>query len=220
MHNHVSEERCESKLIPGVFYVIKAPSYGRRLLLDRATAEFRSLTRAMQKRYDKVVVEIRELQAKHFGEFKKHEAELTATLAMAAEGSPEHAEATEQMALLKAGTFKVPRDLQDQLDEINEDSLYLLAAKYNAPRVRHYLKAIEGYQIDGVDATVDSLIAEGDPQLVADVLEAVDDVENMKADAIKNLSSPSISSNPADGETKDTIATSAEPADTTRPETA
>jgi hypothetical protein len=220
MHNHVSTVRVESKLIPGVAYIINAPSYGRRLNLDRATAEFRSQTRVMQKKYDKIVEQIREGQVQANAHFKARENELERELCTHVEGSPDHVRISADIAELKLSTHKVSRDLTDQLNEINEESLYLLAAKYNAPRVRHYLKAIEGYQIDGVDATVDSLLAEGAPQIVTEILESVDAVEKMKAEEIKNLSSPSTSSNPADGETNDTTVTIAESGDTTQPATA
>lgn len=220
MHNHLSEARVESKLIPGVVFVINAPSYGRRLNLDRATAEFRSLTRMMQKRYDKTVDKIRELQAQHHATFKSQEAALEKELAHPSTDVVNHERLTAELDALRKGAFKVPSEMTDELNEINEESLYLLAAKYNAPRVRHYLKAIEGYEIDGVPATVESLLAEGAPQVVTEALEAIDSVEKMKADEIKNSSSPSISSNPADGETSDTTATIAKSADTTKPATA
>ncbi len=219
MHNHLSEARVESKLIPGVVFVIHAPSYGRRLMLDRATAEFRSLTRLMQKRYDKIVDRIKGLQAEHHANFKAQESALEKEV-KASEGNEEHERLTAELATLRGGAFKVPTELTDELTEINEESLYLLAAKYNAPRVRHYLKAIEGYEIDGVAATIETLISDGAPQVVTEVLEAIDSVEKMKADEIKNLSSPSTSSSPAAGETKDTTATIAESSDTTKPATA
>lgn len=208
MYDYKTEARVESKLVPGVTFVINAPSYGRRLNLDRATAEFRSATRLIQRRYNKVVEQLQAMEREH----------VAAEKARIKRESPEGGYPADTEP--KPQPFPMPQDMQDTLDEINEESLHLLASRYNVPRVRIYVKAIEGLEIDGVPATVDSFIASGDPTLFSESLAAIETVEQQKADELKNLSSPSISSNPAVGETKDMIATPAASEVITKVETA
>lgn len=208
MYDYKTEVRVDSKIAPGVTFVINAPSYGRRLNLDRATAEFRSATRLIQRRYNKLVELLKDQERAHTN------AEKARIKAEAPDGGyPADAEP-------KPEPFRMPQEIQDELDEINEESLHLLAARYNVPRVKIYVKAVEGLEIDGVPATVDSFIASGASQLFSEALNAIETVEQAKADELKNLSSPSISNSQAGGETKDMTVTSAGSEDTTKAETA
>lgn len=232
MQKYLSDHRVDSKLFPGVAYVIKAPSFGRRLELDKATAEFRAQTRTLQKRHEKLVTTLRELEVA----YKRDQAKLVAaaeeSLEAAKVASLEPGETQEQhderllkmeqdVAVLKAGGFRIPPDLRDELQTINEESIRLMGTQFNTPRLKIYLKGIDGFEIDGQPATRDNVITDGPPEMFHEILDAIDQVEGLKAEEIKNLSSPSTSSSPAAGETNATTATSAGvPPDSTKPATA
>ena len=219
--SYQNEERIESTIAPGVVYVIHAATYAKRLNLDRATAEFRSATRLLQKKYDKIRNSLKQEQVAFE---KKREAEiekLRAKQSENVESSEEYKRLEEELAILSAGGFRVPPEIQDALDEINEESVHLLGQKYNVPKVQIYLKAVEGLVINGEPCvTAKDLIESAYPEFVREALEAIDKVDSMKQLEIKNSLSPSISNSQVDGKTSDMTATSAAEPASIKPETA
>lgn len=213
MFNYSTESRVESKVAPGVVFVIHAPSYGKAVQLDKATAEFRSLSRMLQRRYQKLNQELQQLRRAHNVTYAVAVAELAEH--QKAKPADEEIEAMAawnakfQDLIERGAIFRVPDELDEAFQEVNSQSISANAEKYNIPRVRVYLKALEGYEIDGKPADVKAMIEQGAIELFNEALESIDLATSSKADEVKNLSSPSTSSNQADGETTDMIATSA-----------
>jgi len=104
-------------------------------------------------------------------------------------------------------------DLLDRLTRIIEDEI-------NPAWVRWGLHAVDGLEIDGEPATVESLIQTGPPELYAEILTAIRHAAGLSEDDQGNSASPTTSGARVDGRTS---ATSAPPADapgSTLPETA
>lgn len=204
MFEYPTEQRIESALIPGVTFTIYSPSYARRMAFDRAIAEFKAETRLINRQFQTMRAKAEELRRtwKRAG----GEDRVKAIEAIIAEcvDAEELSSLNEDLA---AAQFKLPDEITDELDELNERSSLSLVTKHNAPRLRIYLKNVEGLIIGGKEATVDSLLSDGPPELFAEILNAIDATSDGMEALIKNLQLPSTSSDPVAGKTTSTIAT-------------
>lgn len=214
MYDFLSERTVQSEVIPGVSYTIHAPSYGRRLMFDKATAEFRSSTRIVERKFTKLREAVRADQAAFNSQYGEANAELKKQIEAAAD------DATKVELAKGLKVFSVTDEQRDQMADLNEESLRLLGTLYNGPRVRIYLKSLDGLTIMGKKADVPMLIEAGPVELFQEILTAIEETSAKVEEEVKNLSLPSISSNQADGKTSDTIATPASEADSSNPETA
>jgi len=212
MFDYPAEQRILSKIIPGVAFTIFAPSYARRMAFDAAIAEFKSETRLINRQFQRLKDQVEELRRPwaHAGGEKKCK-DLQALI--------EETQDAEELTLLNEqlsdAQFKLPPEISDELEALNERSNLLLVTKHNAPRVRVYCKSVEGLQVLGKEATIDTLLSDGPPELFVEILDAIDTVSEASEELIKNLQLPSTSSDQVVGKTTSTIAPSAsEPAGT------
>lgn len=219
MFDFKPESVINSEVIPGVSFTVLGPSYHRRIMFDKAVAEFRSLARITGKRVAVLETEIADASKR----FDAQKAEAVKGMRAAIE---EEQDADVRSALqaeldvkLAAG-FQISESIIDELDELNSKSIRQLAELHNAPRVKIYCKSIEGLTIDGKPATIKSLLDEGPVLLVHEILAAIDQASRAQAADLKNLQLPSISSSPEDGKTNDTTATDANAPAGTKAETA
>jgi len=219
MPDFPTEHRVESKLAPGVVYTIHPPTYGRRIQFDRAIAEFRAKTRLIERRYSKLKDQHKELQDRFNASRDKQAAKMALAIAEEPDANTRQA-LTEEMEALKASYFVMSEDLQTQFDQVESDSLQSMACDFEAPRLITYLLAVEGLKLGGVEATPKLLLEKGPTELTREALDAIEEIADVAAEQLKNLSSPSISSSQGGGKTTDMTATPAAESEPTKTETA
>lgn len=219
MTDFQTEHRVESKLAPGVTFVIHPPTYGRRIQFDRAIAEFRAKTRLIERRYAKLKDQQNEMVRKFESTRKRQLADMEAAIAEEPDAETRKA-LTDELEDLKAAPFLLPETLQTEFDQVESDSLQAMACDFEAPRLRTYLVAVEGLKLGGVPATPELLLEKGPTELTREALDAIDEIANVTAEQLKNLSSPSISSSPEGGKTNGMTATTAAESEPTKTETA
>jgi hypothetical protein len=105
--------------------------------------------------------------------------------------------------------FKMPRDLVMEVRTLNEQMQLLRADSYNSQRIRWGCQSIEGLSINGMPATVETLLSDGPVDLTMEILAKVDEVNSMTPEQLRNFCPPSISGNPERKAKTDTPASAA-----------
>jgi hypothetical protein len=217
---YTSTVAIESAAIPGVTFHIHKPSYGRRIEFDARNAGFREKVREIAKAHGKLREEYMAIVAEFQHEIDRQITDLKKTIADARE---EEVAAIEiQIAQLEASAppEDVTKDLLDQMEAYGEQSLRLTSTDYNPQRIAWGLARIEGLEIDGAQADVQSLLASGPYELTMEILNAIDAVSGLSSEQLKNLPSPITFSAVVAATTPSMIASAASTPESTDSETA
>lgn len=106
-------------------------------------------------------------------------------------------------------------------DRLNREFGNFLTTEWYPAWLRWGLYAIEGFQLNDVDATVEDMCGEDAPDdLVAEILKAIYEASGITVTEQKNSPEPSSSEDREDGKASDTTAPSAKPLDGGKTETA
>jgi hypothetical protein len=97
-----------------------------------------------------------------------------------------------------------------QLDHMNAEFGNLLHGEWYPAWIRWGVVAIEGFEIDGVAASIKTLCEDGPTDLVEEAFYAVIAAAGLSTPETKNSESPGTSEGQADGKTNDSTAPSAE----------
>lgn len=194
----------ESAVMPGVRFRLRPMSYGRRVRLNLALAEYRARIRELNR--EREPLRMAWLEARDRAQ-KAAEPEVQALVA----AGQERAVAEAAVAL----RIDFPADQAARMNELWADS-ELLDQEHLAPaRIRVGFAGIEGYTIDGKAPDAELLLAEGDEALVAEIAEACKTLEGMTPDEQGNWQWPTTSALREGGPASDIAATPAAPDGTT-----
>lgn len=106
------------------------------------------------------------------------------------------------------------------LDKMNATFGDLLHGEWYPAWIRWGLVSIDGFDIDGAPATVSTLCEAGPTDLAEEIFLTIIKESGLSTPETKNSPQPSTSGAPADGATESSTATTAEPADGGKTETA
>lgn len=177
--NYVTTISNESKVFPGVTYVLNKMSEARRaqlrLRISEPTSRIRNLLREMANLEDR----------------NPSTAE-----------NPRSEEVNNELLMLS-----------DKMEQISSDEI-------NPQWLEWGLKSIDGIDIDGVPATLKTLLTEGPPALFQEIVNEIKRVAQLNGDEEKNSGSPTTSGELTGGETTSTSAVGANSSETTTLETA
>jgi hypothetical protein len=208
-----------SEYDPSIEYDLYKPSYDRRLKFDMETAQAREKSRELSKRHKELEGELREVEA----EFEESKAEEKTRIQALIDNAPDADTAARHIAELEKltrETAPVDEDTLNKLEKMNEEARIIYAFDFNPKRVRWGLAAVRGLKINGKEADVELLIAEGPTDLFNEVLHKIEEINGLSSEQLKNSLLPTTSARVEQGSDRNTIAPSASDNESTAVETA
>jgi hypothetical protein len=183
-NSYSSTHDFESKLVPNLKYVLKKISQGRRIELSLKLAVSEAKEQAIYRELNPLIDKMKE--ADEAAALEPCQCEHTAE---------EHHESTKRCTvdgcecrkpLYEDGIF-------ERAVELTNQSRALVFTDFHPIYVRWGIKSIEGLEIDGAPATVDSLLDDGPEPLVKEVAEEIVRLTRMSAEETLAFKSPTIS---------------------------
>jgi hypothetical protein len=215
----------QSDYDPSITVVIRKPSYGDRIELDSLTEEYRANMRRIGRRNNELDRQSNPARRKFDAEKTAKLRDLKKSLGTASEEDKPDIEAQIQDA--EDSQFEESLDIGEERQDLTTETLRAMAKDYNPTLIRWGLVEIKGLKIalaDGttmaVDADAAALLKAGPTHLVYEIKDRIEQALGLSGEELKNSLLPSISSDPVDGRTSDTIASAVDNPDSTKPETA
>lgn len=180
--------RFDSEVIPGVWFDVHKPSYGRKIEFDTLNCEYRARVREISKQHRKLRADYDALVQEHSYEIERQVRDIKKSLGEARDEDMAAVEA--RIAELEASEPEIDPALIEKMEDLGEESVRLTHTLYNPARLRWGLAAIDGLKINGEAATVETLIKSGPYELTMEILAVIDNVSALSSEKLKNLPSP------------------------------
>ena len=199
--NYLTVEKFESSLAPGVSYDLKRVSHMLRMKVNQElSSTFTKLTNIGRERQPlKDEIQRSEEEAKIMPCTCKHDAEA-------------HDKDTGRCTTTPCDCRKPKKPEQgvvDRLEELSAQEITILVSEMWPVRIRAVVKSINGLDIDGKPATVESLLNDGPEPLIAELGGRVNGLFNLSLDQQLAFKSPTTGGAQAAGETNGTSAPTA-----------
>lgn len=199
MFEYSSTVVFESKLIPGAKFHLRKMSAGRRKEFNLATASILSEINRMAREMDVVDAEV-----KRAAEAAKLEP-CTCDHPMES-----HADGTGECQVAGCKCREPKPDpvigTQESLNKLDNDFWTYTNVVLFPAYIQWGVSEIEGYQINGQPATIDSMIAEGTEDVVSEVGNAIQTLIRMSPSQLRDFKWPTISGAQVAGPTSDSTA--------------
>lgn len=204
-------ETFESKIAPGVVYKLKKMSHGRRMKLNEKASSIFAQIDELQRQLIPIDEEIKraEDEAKIEPCSCSHEDHEEETKRCKTPGC----KCREPKPDPEIGGYEKKLKLQVEVMDVVIGKLYPEYIKWG-------IADIQGLNIDGKPATVDSLIEDAPEALVAEVGEEIQRLIRLSPDEVMGFKQPTISDGQVVGLTTDTTAPSASSTASTKADTA
>lgn len=198
--NYQSTVTVNSKTFPGVRFTLRKWSVNRRREYNMAIAGMLARLRDIQDEQELLVEELRAAI---------NRSKIAPCLCS---HSPEgHSKETGQCTVRDCDCRRpdFPRDKQRRSETLLMDTLRIRVEEMQPAVLRWGLVSVDGLEIDGAAATVESLIESGPDDLVREIADELDELLGLRGESAKNSESPTTSGAPADGAMKNSGAPSA-----------
>lgn len=203
--NYISTEPVESKLFPGVSYTLRRMSVSRRTAFHLAIASYLGKQRDIWHEREPLQADL----ASVVNEFRVAESKEPLSTSVSV------SEYLAERAANPKIEERFPNEKIQQLMDLFAKEQRLDQDEMQPALVRWGLAKIEGLEIDGSPATVDSLLDAGPLELFTEIAEKISRVMQLSAVEARNLSSPTTSGAPVAEATSDSSASPASSAATT-----